>query len=160
MIHAQPHLSKRGQIYQWRRKLRSQSTEIFDLQISLRTQNRSKALIIARVLTAESDKVFDAIDRNYLTKSEARAWMTQVAQAEMAKLEKLHLIQKMDGSCNDEDRRLDWAHRKAWRLLSDRGVEASLDQGTLDRLKTEGASEADLEALENTLVNRPGFTGG
>jgi integrase len=151
MIHAQPHLSKRGQIYQWRRKFRSQSTEIFDLQISLRTQNRLKALIIARVLTAESDKVFDAIDRNYLTKSEARAWMTQVAQAEMAKPEKLHLIQKMDGGYDEQDRRLDWANRKAWRLLSDRGIEASLDQETLDHLKTEGASAADVDSLEYTL---------
>lgn len=151
MLHAQPHLSKRGQTYQWRRKIRSQSTGICDLQVSLRTRDREKAIIIARKLTAESDKVFEAIERNYLTKTEARAWLSQVAQAEMAKLEKLQLIQKMDGGYDDEDRRLDWAHRKAWRLLADRGVDATIDAELRLKLEAEGASCADLECLENTL---------
>lgn len=151
MLHSQPHLSKRGQTYQWRRKIRSQSTGICDLQVSLRTRNREKAIIIARKLTAESEQVFEAIDRNYLTKTEARAWLSQVAQAEMAKLEKLQLIQKMDGSYNDEDRRQDWAHRRAWRLLADRGIDATIDGELRLQLEAEGASCADLECLENTL---------
>ena len=47
-MYIQPHLSKRGDVYQWRRKSRRFSTGIVDIKLSLGATDRREALILCR----------------------------------------------------------------------------------------------------------------
>jgi hypothetical protein len=55
----QPHLSKRGNTYQWRRRFRRFSTGIVDIKLSLGTTNLRCAHILSRRISAESDIVME-----------------------------------------------------------------------------------------------------
>jgi len=74
IMNAQPHLSKRGAVYQWRRKTRRFSTEIVDMKLSLGTTDRHQAHILARKVSAESDMIMEQIVRNRITPEHARAF--------------------------------------------------------------------------------------
>ncbi len=79
------HLFRRGNIFYLRRRLPTISTENGFLQLSLRTADRREAYIIARKLTAESDRMLDAISNNLLSLTDARAWSGHVIAQELAR---------------------------------------------------------------------------
>tara|TARA_B100002051_G_scaffold236003_1_gene236806 strand:+ start:486 stop:1151 length:666 start_codon:yes stop_codon:yes gene_type:complete len=95
-MHGQPHLSRRGTAYQWRRRIRVFSTKFVDLKLSLGTTDRRVATILARKISAESDTFMDGIIRTEISPQEARVWLADVIKRERAKIEKLQLLRRFD----------------------------------------------------------------
>ena len=93
-MNAQPHLSKRGAVYQWRRKTRRFSTEIIDIKLSLGTTNRHHALILARKLSAESDLIMEQIVGSRITPELGRAFLSEVIRLERVKIAQLNMLVK------------------------------------------------------------------
>ncbi len=58
---ALPHLIRRDGVYYWRRTSRRLSTGSIDLRVSLRTTDRSRAITLARVLSAGNPPIFNGV---------------------------------------------------------------------------------------------------
>jgi integrase len=119
-----PHLGKRGNVYQWRRRWRRQSTGIIDIKLSLGTTNLNKALILSRKISAESDIVLEKLVDRQISTEEARKWLANVVQCERTKIEKLKMLQRIDSSDPEDDLRHDEAARIAWQHVSKNGTNA------------------------------------
>ncbi|TDE41234.1 DUF6538 domain-containing protein [Antarcticimicrobium sediminis] len=146
------HLFRRGNVFYWRRRLPGFSPENSTLQLSLRTEQRPEASILARKLTAESDRMFDAMSRDLLSVEDARAWLRHVINDELARMRRVALVTRMDPVGPSEgDRRADWATAQAWKLMAEFGPRAEISQTVRERLRDEGASERDLAVLEGSL---------
>lgn len=138
----QPHLIKRGNVFQWRRRIRSLSTEIVDLKVSLRTSDPKTALILARQLTAESDGILQKLLSKRIGMAEARVWLGHVVQREREKIDNMQLLQRMDASNPEDDRGHDDAFKAAWNWLADNGLNAAppaqgdFAAGSADKMRT------------------------
>lgn len=149
----QLHLFRRGQTWYWRRRVPGFSTENITIQLSLRTQMRSEALILSRKLTAESDRMFDDLTLDLVTLDDARKWLAHIITDELKRIRRVSLVAQMDPTSSAEaDERADWATATAWRLMAEFGPRASLEQKAIDRLAAAGATDADLVALKTTLA--------
>ena len=84
-MNTQPHLSKRGDVYQWRRKTRRFSTGNIDIKLSLGTTDRQHAHILARKVSAESDMIIEQIVGSRITPEQGRAFLSEVIRKERAK---------------------------------------------------------------------------
>lgn len=104
-----PHLGKRGNVYQWRRRSRRQSTGIVDLKLSLGTTDLRTALILSRKISAESDIVMEQLADRQINPHDARAWLSLVVRRERDKIEKLKMIRRFDAGDPDDDLRHDEA---------------------------------------------------
>lgn len=146
------HLFRRGNVFYWRRRVPGLSTSIEVLQLSLRTEARTEAYIISHKLTAESDRMFDALTRNLVSMEDARKWLSHVITEELARIRRVALVSKMDriGPAG-QDRRMDWATAQSLKLLAEFGPHVRLGPEVEDRLRSEGASDADISALETCL---------
>lgn len=121
-MQTQPHLSKRGEVYQWRRKSRRFSTEIIDIKLSLRTTDRNRALILARKVSAESDQIMEHIIANRITPERGRAFLAAVIRNERAKIEQLKMLARIDSLDPEDDARHDAAMAEAWDRIAQNGV--------------------------------------
>lgn len=92
----QLHLFRRGNTFYWRRRVPGFSTDICMFQLSLRTETRSEACIISRKLSAESDRMFDALTRNLISVEDARKWLSHVVTEELARIRRVHPVIWMD----------------------------------------------------------------
>ncbi|MGY6535103.1 MAG: site-specific integrase [Pararhodobacter sp.] len=146
---AQIHMFQRGDVWYWRRKARGFSTRIIDLQISLRTTNRQRAVMIARRVTAESDDVMEAVKQSQMTIAEAKAFLRAVISRETERLERQRMVIAMDmGPGNpDDDARHDWAHKTALGLFAKHGIRAMVDPAVEAELKHQGVSDRHIETL-------------
>lgn len=146
---AQTHMFQRGDVWYWRRKTRGFSTRIIDLQISLRTTNRQRAVMIARRVTAESDDVMEAVKQSQMTLEEAKAFLRAVILRETERLERQRMVIAMDmGPGNpDDDARHDWSHKTALGLLTKHGIRAMVDPAVEADLKHQGVSDRYIETL-------------
>ena len=131
-MHGQLHLSRRGSAYQWRRRIRTFSTKIVDLKLSLGTTDRRVAIILARRISAESDDIMDDIIRTEITPEEARAWLSDVIRREREKIEKLQMLRRFDSDDPQDDARHDDAARSAWAHLAQAGLHSHAPEGTPD----------------------------
>lgn len=152
-MHKYLHLMRRGGTYYWRRKARRLSTCFVDWQVSLRTTDRARAVILCRRLTADSEQVLEAIEQKRLTQQEARAFLRYVVQTETERLNKIDLLNKMDCTPGGvaEDARHDWAHKMAWSMLANVGVRAAVTPQVEAQLRSEDSSDDYIETLEFTL---------
>jgi hypothetical protein len=66
------------------------------IQLSLRTGMRREAYILARKLTAESDRMYDDMSRNLVSVGDARAFLSHVINDELARMRKVALVTRMD----------------------------------------------------------------
>lgn len=133
---AQNHLSQRGSVYQWRRRVRSQSTGIIDIKLSLGTTDRRVAAILARKISAESDHLMDQINSNSITPAEARAWLGEVIRRERQKIEKLQMLRLIASDDPADDTRHDEAMRDAWQHLAQAGLNGRIPDGTQDLVRS------------------------
>ena len=133
---AQNHLSQRGSVYQWRRRVRSQSTGIIDIKLSLGTTDRRVAAILARKISAESDHLMDQINSNSITPAEARAWLGEVIRRERQKIEKLQMLRRIESDDPADDTRHDEAMRDAWQHLAQAGLNGRIPDGTQDLVRS------------------------
>lgn len=150
---ALPHLTRRGDVFYWRRKTRRLSTGIIDILVSLRTTNRSIAIKIARRLSHVSEEILDAIVEQRITAEEARSFLRRIVIDETAKLQRQYLQSRLDPRNQDTsgDERHDWAHKAAWSLLSDQGINAVLKDTNRGAFEASGRDLLDLDTLETTL---------
>ncbi|MDA7423027.1 site-specific integrase [Tritonibacter multivorans] len=125
ILNTQPHLSKRGNVYQWRRKTRRFSTEIVDIKLSLGTTDRHQALILARKVSAESDLIVEHIIGNRITPEQGRAFLAAVIRKERAKIEQLKMLARIDSLDPEDDDRHDRAMAEAWACIAASGVNHS-----------------------------------
>jgi hypothetical protein len=116
--------------------------------VYLRTTEPRRARILARRLTAESDRMLEMIPENTLTPAKARDWLRHVVTEEMARIRRNRDLIFADGGA---DARADWAMATAWRLLAQRSVNAELEDEDVADLQGQGRSEMDLHQLETTL---------
>ena len=134
-MYIQPHLSKRGDVYQWRRKSRRFSTGIVDIKLSLGTTDRHQALILCRKVSAESDWIMDNIINNRITPEHGRAFLSEVIRSERVKIEHLQILGRVDSLDPEDDARHDAAMAEAWTWVSAQGINQtpSLDASGLVR---------------------------
>ena len=119
------------------------------IQLSLRSGARREAYILARKLTAESDRMYDDLSRNLVSIPDARAFLSHVINGELARMRRVDLVTQMDAmGTSESDRRADWATAQAWKLMAEHGPRVEIDQTAGARLQDEGASEKDLATLE------------
>jgi len=145
---ATPHILQRGHSYHWRRRLPRLSTKIGVLQVPLRTTDPTHARIIARRLTAVSDRMFDDIRNETLSIADAAKWLRHVVTDEMERIQRNRAIIFADGSANP---RADWAMAEAWKILAMRGLSAALRGEDHASLVAAGHSNADIQQLTVSL---------
>lgn len=90
------HLFRRGNVFYWRRRISGLSTENGMIRLSLRTGVRREAYIVARKLTAESDRMFGALSRNLLFVKDGRTWLSHVISEQLVSVRRVALVTKMD----------------------------------------------------------------
>ena len=120
------HLSKRGAVYQWRRKTRRFSTGIIDIKLSLGATDRHQALILCRKVSAESDLIMEQIVRSRITPEHGRAFLSEVIRMERAKIAQLNMLTRMDSLDPEDDDRHNTAMAEAWERISSHGLNHSL----------------------------------
>ena len=125
-MQALPHLTKRGNVYQWRRRSRRQSTGIVDIKLSLGTTDLRTALILSRKVSAKSDIVMQNLADRQITADEGRKWLADVVRLERAKIEKLHMLRRFDANDPEDDLRHDEAVRSVWQHIAKSGLNADL----------------------------------
>ncbi len=143
----QPHLSKRGNVYQWRRRLRRQSTGIVDIKLSLGTTDLRCAHILSRRISAESDVVMEQLTHQQITPDMARRWLASVITKERAKIEKLKLLHRFDSRDPADDNRHDQATANAWAQVNADGLHGATSDHplvslNLDIIRDDLTSEA------------------
>ncbi len=145
-------LFRRGNVFYWRRRIPGFSTENAMIQLSLRTGMRREAYILARKLTAESDRMYDDMSRNLVSIPDARAFLSHVINDELARMRRVDLVTRMDAlGTSESDRRADWATAQAWKLMAEHGPRAEIDETARARLQDERASDKDMASLEISL---------
>ncbi len=143
----QPHLSKRGNTYQWRRRLRRQSTGIVDIKLSLGTTDLRCAHILSRRISAESDIVMEQLSHQQITPDMARRWLASVITKEREKIEKLKLLHRFDSRDPADDQRHDQATADAWAQVKAEGLHGAASDHplvslNLDIIRDDLTSEA------------------
>lgn len=155
-MQALPHLCKRGNVYQWRRRSHRLSTGIVDLKLSLGTTDLGVAHILSRRISAESDIVMGKIERDQITAEEARRFLAHVVRTERQKIERLKLMQRFDSDNPVDDLRHDNAARAAWKHIATAGLNASqapegaeshLTQQHLDLIRADLKSDVRLRIV-------------
>lgn len=127
----QPHLTKRGDVYQWRRRIRRLSTKIVDLKLSLGTTDLRSALILSRRISAESDIVMQDLSQERITAEQARSWLADVIRKERTKIEKLKMLRQFDSRDPDDDLRHDEATAHAWAQVNAAGLHGAKSEQRL-----------------------------
>lgn len=155
-MQTQPHLSKRGDVYQWRRKSRRFSTETIDIKLSLGTTDRNRALILARKVSAESDQIMEHIVENRITPERGRAFLAAVIRTERAKIDQLKLLARIDSLTPEDDARHDAAMAEAWGRIAQNGVNHTpapdsdaLVQDNIDLIQRDLGSHPRRKAITN-----------
>ncbi|MBI1492447.1 site-specific integrase [Halocynthiibacter styelae] len=148
-MNAQPHLFKRGDIYQWRRKTRRFSTKNVDIKLSLGTTDRNQAHILARKVSAESDLIMEQIVRNRIPPEHGRAFLTAVIRKERAKIEQLRMLARIDSLDPADDARHDNAMAEAWDRIATSGVK-HVPAADIDDLVHD-----NIELIRKDLVSAP-----
>jgi len=102
---------RRGTVYYWRRRFLRFSTGNIDLQVSLRTTERFRAAKLARKLSAESDRLMDAVAMNRISAQEAVLYLKAVAAREVDRMTRLQTVSTMSYGTSEaeENERHDWA---------------------------------------------------
>ncbi|WP_298856929.1 site-specific integrase [uncultured Sulfitobacter sp.] len=163
MMNTQPHLSKRGDVYQWRRKTRRFSTGNIDIKLSLGTTDRQQAHILARKVSAESDMIMEQIVGSRITPEHGRAFLSEVIRKERAKIAQLSLLSRVDSLDPVDDARHDAAMAEAWQRVSSHGInhnvseEASdLVRDNIDLIRSDLSSHPRRQAILRVLQEQTG----
>lgn len=149
-MHVCPHLSRRGDVWYWRRKTRRFSTGSLDFHLSLRTTNRARALILARRVTAESEIIMEAVCNDHLNPREARAYLTHVIEDELARLDRYQTRAKMTKEdCFFADpEEVHWGDQLALKLVAEQGIHARVTKKIELKLIEDGVCWTSIPILE------------
>jgi len=149
MMNTQPHLSKRGDVYQWRRKTRRFSTGNIDIKLSLGTTDRQQAHILARKVSAESDMIMEQIVGSRITPEHGRAFLSEVIRKERAKIAQLSMFSRVDSLDPEDDARHDAAMAEAWQRVSSHGINHNVSEEASDLVRD------NIDLIRNDLSSHP-----
>jgi integrase len=148
-MNGHPHLFRRGNTLQWRRRIKRLSTGFVDIKLSLRTSDLSLAVMLCRKLSAESDAIMNQAAYNLISDADARRWLSAVMVREREKIARLGLMRRVDSSDPADDLRHDVAMREAWSHIASQGIHAPvapeadpLMAGNVDLLRADLTSDA------------------
>lgn len=137
-----PNLLRRGSVYHWRRRIPSQLVpcmEATHLRISLNTKDSKAARYLGAQLDAIAMDIFGAQTTQGMSKAQL-ASLFRTAHNQHRK--KLDLLADIERGHPTTDRSqllaLELARGEAYRLLSERGANAQIDVGYLQRLEDKG----------------------
>jgi integrase len=150
---ALPHLTRRESVYYWRRKARRQSTGIVDLRVSLRTTDRVRATILSRVLSAESEPIMAALERDRITLEEARRYLRHVVKSHVTAEHDLRqdLRFRYGSPPCDIERQIVSGMNEVWDILADQGVGATISDRVEQEMIAAGRSRAEVAMLRLVL---------
>lgn len=150
---ALPHLTRRGDVYYWRRKVHPQSTSICDLRVSLRTTDRIKATILSRVLSAESEPMMAALEQDRITLEEARRYLQHVVKSHVTADHDLRrdLRFRYGKPPGEMERQIVTGMNEAWDILADQGVGATISGEAADQMIAAGRSLQEVAMLRLVL---------
>ena len=150
---ALPHLTRRGDVYYWRRKVHPQSTSICDLRVSLRTTNRIRATILSRVLSAESEPIMAALEQDRITLEEARRYLQHVVKSHVTADHDLRRdLRFRNGKPPGEmERQIVAGMNEAWDILADQGIGATISDEVAEEMMAAGRSLHEVAMLRLVL---------
>lgn len=162
-MNAQPHLFKRGDTYQWRRKTRRFSTGNIDIKLSLGTTDRHLAHILARKVSAESDLIMEQVVGSRITPEQGRAFLSEVIRTERAKITRLNMLNRIDSLDPEDDTRHDAAMSEAWERISTDGLNhilppeiSDLVRDNIELIRKDMASSPRRNAVLRTFKEQTG----
>ena len=84
-----------------------------------------------------------------LTPQEGKVYLDAVCRDELQRIGRQQLITRMGAVVgnDDIDRRHDWATREAWNTIATRGFNVQLTSADIAKLRTAGATDADVQTL-------------
>ena len=147
-----PHVTRRGAIYYWRRRLPvefAQSKKSTTLLLGLRTSDSRRARFLASQITALVDLHFlPAIMNQHLSQQQIQSIFRDVFTRHLSKLELVVARERMEPDFNAEDsRRFDRLMGWVYRLLETRGRAAAVDPRARDAMTADGLGEADIDEV-------------
>ena len=147
-----PHISLRGSVWTWRRRLPPLSTKTEHVQLSLGTKCRVEARILANRLNYEFDKVIAAMQTG-LTHEESKVFLTKVRQDGTRKIAERRLTTRVDTSRGKGRVAVleDWASAHAWSILARDGLDAQITGKIAKDYIAQGHRETDIDLLADTL---------
>ncbi len=148
-----PHLTRRGDVYYWRRKVHPQSTSICDLRVSLRTTNRIRATILSRVLSAESEPIMAALEQDRITLEEARRYLQHVVKSHVTADHDLRrdLRFRYGKPPGEMERQIVAGMNEAWDILADQGIGATISDEVAEEMMAAGRSLHEVAMLRLVL---------
>ncbi len=148
-----PHLTRRGDVYYWRRKVHPQSTTICDLRVSLRTTNRVRATILSRVLSAESEPIMAGLEQDRITLAEARKYLQHVVRTHVKAEHDLRqdLRFRYKSPPCEIERQIVSGMQEAWDILAEQGVGATISDQVEQEMMAAGRSRAEVAMLRLVL---------
>lgn len=100
------HLVRRGNAFNWRRRILGFSIENGMIQISLRTGMRREATLLAQKLTTESDRMSEDLSRNLVSVPDARAFLSPITSDGLAGMRRIAPVTQIDAlDTSESDRR-------------------------------------------------------
>lgn len=150
---ALPHLTRRGDVYYWRRKVHPLSTSICDLRVSLRTTNRIRATILSRVLSAESEPIMAALEQDRITLEEARRYLQHVVKSHVTADHDLRqdLRFRYGKPPGEMERQIVAGMNEAWDILADQGIGATISDEVAEEMMAAGRSLHEVAMLRLVL---------
>ena len=150
---ALPHLTRRGDVYYWRRKVTAQSTTICDLRVSLRTTDRIRATILSRVLSAESEPIMAALEQDRITLEEARRYLQHVVKSHVTADHDLRrdLRFRYGQPPCEMERQIVAGMNEAWNILADQGIGATISDEVAEEMMAAGRSLHEVTMLRLVL---------
>jgi integrase len=148
-----PHLTRRDGVYYWRRKVRTFSTFICDLRVSLRTTDRAKAITLSRVLSAVSESIVADLEQDRITLEEARQYLQHVVKSRVtAELDLRQDLRFRYGmpSCELE-RQIVSAMNEAWDILAEQGIGATISDIVEREMMAAGRTRSEVGMLRMVL---------
>ena len=111
------YVTRRGAIYDWRRRLPAWVSQASYLQISLRTPRFSTAKILANLVTAGFATCINRMMSQRITQAEAQRFLSDLVVRQLEKIEELRYYEP------DAPTPEDWRQLAEW--LKDKGVKHS-----------------------------------
>lgn len=150
---ALPHLTRRDGVYYWRRKVRPQSTTIYDIRVSLRTTDRVRAAILSRVLSAESEPLMASLEQDRITLAEARRYLQHVVKRHVTAEQDLRrdLRFRYGQPPCEVERQIVSGMKEAWDILSEQGIGATISDKVAEEMMAAGRSLHEVAMLRMVL---------
>lgn len=143
-----PYCFRRGATYYWRRRCAGQSSP-FTFSLGVKDQPSARRLSLQ--LAAASDVAFSAVEAGKMTREEAEAYLRQCFEKQKIKIDLVHQNALDSGGDWQTEATETTASALAFKLLSMRGLNASLTDKELANIGRGEYGQALTEKLPNTL---------